>query len=199
MTISSRIRRATMIAATAVALGFCGFAAAPAHAASIPPGSESTDNPDVIFVGDPFWTTTTPGVSAFGIPAAGCTPGCLHMWNRSPSGQVQSSSLNVTWTVNGVVTRSDRLSIQADGNFVFYNLTGGKTWAPNPTVRPYGYSATFQPDGNLVVRNSAGNAMWASKTSGYPNAFLAVQSDGNLVIYQSRTNLHALWASGTRS
>jgi hypothetical protein len=195
MNISSRIRVMTVIAVSALALGVGGFAA-PAHAAET--GSVSYANPDVIFVGNPFWTTTTPGVSAFAIPAAGCTPGCLHMWNRDPYGNLQASALNVYWYVNGNLQMHDKLVIQTDGNFVFY-VSNGKVWAPNPTVRPNGYSATFQPDGNLVVRNSAGKALWASNTHTYPNAFLAVQSDGNLVIYDSRSDMKALWATGTNS
>lgn len=194
MNISSKIRRVTVIAITALALGVGGSAAAPAHASTaLPTGSISYDNPDFIFVGDPFWTTTTPGVEAFAMPAAGCTPGCLYMTN-----QFNASALNVYWYVNGVLKMHDKLVIQTDGNFVFY-VSNGKGWAPTPTVRPYGYSATFQPDGNLVVRNSAGKALWASNTHTYPDSFLALQSDGNLVIYDSRSHMKALWATGTNS
>jgi hypothetical protein len=164
----------------------------PRPSTSIPAGSES---PRTIFVGDPFWTNTTPGVQAFAMPTS-CTPGCLIMQPVDPNGNPQTSNLNVTWSVNGVVTQSDRLSMQDDGNFVFYNLTAGKTWAP-PNVRPNGFTAIFQNDGNLVAYNRAGQALWAAGTYNNPNAFLAIQSDGNLVIYKSLATMTALWSSRT--
>ena len=60
-------------------------------------------------------------------------------------------------------------------------------------------SVVFQSDGNLVLRDSAGTAIWASNTHTYYQAVLALQSDGNLVIYPSYNNNHALWATGTQS
>lgn len=45
-----------------------------APSTSRPAGFESSKGPRIVFVGDPFWINTTPGVEAFGIPAAGCTP-----------------------------------------------------------------------------------------------------------------------------
>lgn len=51
-----------------------------------------------------------------------------------------------------------------------------------------------QGDGNLVLYRD-GEATWASDTDGQPVAFLAMQSDGNLVLYAP--NGEATWASGT--
>ncbi len=45
--------------------------------------------------------------------------------------------------------------------------------------------------------NNASQPLWAAGTYNHPDAFLAIRSDGNLVIYPSQTNMHALWASGT--
>jgi hypothetical protein len=164
----------------------------PALSAPIPEGSK---NPKTIIVGDPFWINTTPGVEAFAIPTS-CSPGCLQMWPFDFNGNPQTSNLNVTWSVNGVITQYDRLSMQDDGNFVFYNLTNGRVWAP-PDVRPNGFWAIFQNDGNLVVYNSASEPLWAAGTYNHPDAFLAFQSDGNMVIYPSTSNMRALWATGT--
>ncbi len=41
-----------------------------------------------------------------------------------------------------------------------------------------------------------GKALWATNTDGNPGAFLAIQSDGNLVVYRN-DGQQALWASNT--
>lgn len=58
------------------------------------------------------------------------------------------------------------------------------------------YYLIFQPDGNLVARqNIAGTpAVWNSATSQKPNSTLAIQSDGNVVIYH---NGSPIWNTGT--
>lgn len=173
MTISSRIRRVTMIAATALALGFGGLAAAtPAHAQ----GQDSCAWYNGVSPNGGNWENTTPGVYAFYF----------------------KEGLNIPYT--GYVTcnfsngTSTKLTMQGDGNFVYY-ASNGKRWGSN--TRPNGCYATFQADGNLVVRNCAGAALWASNTHTYPNAILAFQDDGNLVIYPSSSDFNALWATGT--
>lgn len=55
------------------------------------------------------------------------------------------------------------------------------------------YQALMQGDGNFVVYG-AGRALWATGTQ-TPAAALALQSDGNLVLYD--TSGRARWASGT--
>ena len=54
----------------------------------------------------------------------------------------------------------------------------------------------MQSDGNLVIYDATrSTALWASHTAGHPGAFLAVQEDGNVVIY---SNAHApIWATDT--
>lgn len=62
------------------------------------------------------------------------------------------------------------------------------------------YVAQFQTDGNLVVRNwVTGHADWASQTNGKGATRLAIQGDGNLVVYapDGKGGLKAVWSSGT--
>ena len=59
----------------------------------------------------------------------------------------------------------------------------------------------MQGDGNLVLYDTSNQARWASGTSLQIGAFLEVQNDGNVVIYQAGTMYEApdgaLWATGT--
>jgi hypothetical protein len=194
MTMSSRIRRVAAIAATALALGAGGLAATPAHAQTQPQpssdlaSSSPNSNPAPVYcVYDPHNTAVlfypyllpiTPRVTAYFI-----TVGDLVM---TPGGYV-----TCYWT-NGI---TEKLTLQGDGNFVFY-VNNGKTWAPHPAIRT-GVKASFQGDGNLTVENSTGHAIWASKTNGKTDAILAFQDDGNLVIYPSTANFTAAWATNT--
>jgi hypothetical protein len=51
-------------------------------------------------------------------------------------------------------------------------------------------------DGNLVSLTADNTPVWATMTHNNPGAFLSLQTDGNLVIYNSRGTT-ALWASNT--
>jgi hypothetical protein len=53
----------------------------------------------------------------------------------------------------------------------------------------------MQSDGNLVCYNASGQPYWASRTDGHPGARLAVQDDGNVVIY---VDGQPIWATGTQ-
>lgn len=61
----------------------------------------------------------------------------------------------------------------------------------------------MQTDGNLVVYNTANQWIWQSQTNDYRGAFLQLQDDQNLVIYQGSTPLWAVsWtqsANGART
>lgn len=52
----------------------------------------------------------------------------------------------------------------------------------------------MQGDGNLVLYSPDLTALWASGTAGYSGAFLRVQNDGNVVMYQGAT---PIWATNT--
>lgn len=103
------------------------------------------------------------------------------------------------------------LTHQWDGNVVLYRSSGRKAlWASNTTggekrVR----KLLMQGDGNFVLYWMDANIgaysptsmdgfhpRWSTNTHGNPGAFLALQDDGNLVIYTAN-NTRALWASGT--
>jgi hypothetical protein len=56
------------------------------------------------------------------------------------------------------------------------------------------YSVVMQTDGNLVEYTFGPRVVWASGTYGHPGARLAMQADGNLVIYQGST---PIWNTGT--
>jgi hypothetical protein len=48
-------------------------------------------------------------------------------------------------------------------------------------------------DGNLVLRDGSQNPLWSSGSVGHPGAYLAVQDDGNVVIYDGA----AVWHTNT--
>ena len=106
----------------------------------------------------------------------------------------------------------NRLAVQDDGNLVVYASTGRALWtngAPGSDRLSAGagltagqslhspswaFQVTVQADGNVVVYRG-GSARWSTGTYGHPGARLALQSDGNLVVYDTRGV--ALWNSGT--
>jgi hypothetical protein len=82
------------------------------------------------------------------------------------------------------------LTMQTDGNLVLYDGVGRALWASNTVGR--GSFAVFQGDGNFVVYTSSGGAVWSSNTWGRQGAVLALQDDGNVVVYN-----RAIWATNT--
>jgi hypothetical protein len=183
-----------MIAAAALGLAFGGIAAAiptlAASAATIGTPvitdslSGTVTGPDAIM----DCATPTPiaigGTEAIPLPVA-----CLSEYN--------GEWFQVSWSGSGVSTK---LTQQTDGNFVLYagngKVWGGKTRFADNANGP-GCVANFQGDANLVVRSCDGTAIFASGTHTYPNAVLAFQADGNLVIYDAVSTHKALWSTGT--
>lgn len=57
---------------------------------------------------------------------------------------------------------------------------------------------TMQPDGNLTYRvdTGASRVLWQTRTGGHPNAYAALQSDGNLVV--RGPDGRAIWANNVR-
>ncbi|ATB38020.1 hypothetical protein CYFUS_003446 [Cystobacter fuscus] len=88
------------------------------------------------------------------------------------------------------------LTLRTDGTLVHYWNGHGVLWSPRPGTQ--GKSVWMQSDGNFVLYSTPiptiGNHLWASSTYGYPGAYLAIQNDGNLVIYVEAT---PIWASNT--
>ncbi|ABM09103.1 putative D-mannose binding-like domain protein [Arthrobacter sp. Rue61a] len=56
------------------------------------------------------------------------------------------------------------------------------------------YKAVFQSDSNFVVYKN-GTALWHTRTNGKNAKMLALQHDGNIVVYGQSMNV--LWQSGT--
>lgn len=111
------------------------------------------------------------------------------------------------------------LAIQTDGNLVVYSQNSVPLWAsytihtpshlsyinttlPNGLMYPgqridtadRKYSAILQIDGNLVLYKQ-GIPLWASGTDGKNVSFLAMQTDGNLVLYDK--SYRPLWYTGS--
>lgn len=142
--------------------------------------------------------TTLPGSS--GTPAYSC--GTI-----VPPGEIMNPGDQRT-SPNGAYT----LIMQTDGNLVLYanNTPGGPgpLWASQNT--PVGNSSINKNGieaGSTAVVSQNGvfgvwypnqnTTQWATFTSGYPGAYVAVQNDGNLVLYSSSGD--SLWASNTWS
>jgi hypothetical protein len=113
------------------------------------------------------------------------------------------SSLTLTYGEYIVSSsRKAKLIFQWDGNLVVYDENNRARWASNTVGR--GHFASFQQDGNFVVyqigRDGSKTAAWASNTCCYWGGHLAVQDDGNVVIYKN-TNVNvgsaARWSTRT--
>jgi hypothetical protein len=85
-----------------------------------------------------------------------------------------------------------KLIQQTDGNFVLYDEAYHARFASN-TVNT-GLETDFQLDGNLVTYHIY-QPLWASNTCCHKFWLLAVQADGNVVIYDG--NLVPQWATNT--
>jgi len=156
--------------------------------------------------GTAVWSTKTSGSGA--TYATMQTDGNLVVY--SPGGAVWSSS-----TAPGT---HDSATLQDDGNFVVYSSASVPLWSSDggrtgytPDELPAGwnlsagqylyspsgtYFAVFQSDGNFVeYQTTTMVAQWNSKTDGSGASMVAMQTDGNLVVYTG-TGV-AVYASGT--
>ncbi len=110
------------------------------------------------------------------------------------------------------------LQLQDDGNMVIYAAGGGVLWtsgSPVPNYQTYindgqyggemfgfqeiksangKYTLTMQGDGNLVLYSPT-RALWHAGTAGNPYSRLAIQPDGNMVVYDM--NHRPIWYTGT--
>lgn len=85
-----------------------------------------------------------------------------------------------------------RLVLQGDSNLVMYGPGDAVLWASG-TQDAFLTQLAMQADGNLVL-TYVGTPRWATMTHGNPGAFLQVQDDGNLVIYDAAHT--PLWVKG---
>jgi len=87
------------------------------------------------------------------------------------------------------------LVLQSDGNLVVYDENRQPRWAVGTTYNRWGRRCVFEKDGDLVVYS---DPPWDSNTKAHPEAVLAVQADGDVVIYDKdgggRTRL---WSTQT--
>lgn len=90
---------------------------------------------------------------------------------------------------NGAV----RLVLQYDGNAVLYNRAGRALWHTKTNGKPSSF--LFMAPGGWLTVSAGQTYLWSSNNAGSAGAYLAVQDDGNMVIY-SRDDV-ALWATNT--
>lgn len=86
--------------------------------------------------------------------------------------------------------------MQSDGNLVLYNnRTGRATWS-SQTAGTYASAAIMRPNGQLNVYLDGLVPAFSTPTPGNDGASLAVQDDGNVVIYAK--NGRPVWSTGTQ-
>lgn len=79
-----------------------------------------------------------------------------------------------------------KLVLQDDGNLVIYPTVDSvkSVWA-SFTQGKGAVKACMQDDGNFVLYTATDAPVWSTKTSNYPGAYLEMQFDGQLVIWQN--------------
>ncbi len=104
------------------------------------------------------------------------------------------------WASNGAAPVTDGSPPGEARGAVAHQMARGEVLRPGEELRsPSGESAlTMQPDGDLVLRVGQ-RVVWRAETNDYPCAALALQQDGNLVLYADpfSDSASAIWASGT--
>jgi hypothetical protein len=105
------------------------------------------------------------------------------------------------FSVGGGLTSSNgrvSLILQSDGNLLLRRndaFNAPVLWSTNLGWIPVCDYAIMQWDGNFVLLDGhEGDECWSTRTSGHPGAYIVLQDDGNLVVYDGGV---ALWASNT--
>lgn len=86
------------------------------------------------------------------------------------------------------------LTLQSDGNLVFYNSTHHSIWSSN-TTNPDVWDLLMQSDGNLVLYSGSGSSLWATDTNENPNSTLIVQDSGGFALFNSKNE--SIWSAGS--
>lgn len=158
--------------------------------------------------------TTLPG----GAAAVVSPNGAYRTYMQGDGNLVVYASTGARWA-SGTRTPGAWLAVQPDGNVVVYDPWGYPIWG-SATSGP-GVALAMQNDGNLVAYDTSGRAMWdssdfthhasvklverravsslkAGSSATSPNGafLLAMQGDGNLVVY-NRSAGAPVWWSGT--
>ncbi len=92
----------------------------------------------------------------------------------------------ILWSPNGQY----HLKYQADGNLVLYDSTGHDYWNIERWGTPE--RALLKWDGDFAAFHAVNIQVWATGAGGHHGAYLALQDDGNLVVYDLYGN--AIWA-----
>ncbi len=110
--------------------------------------------------------------------------GAVFCWGRNDQGQVGDGT-----TLDRA--RPVRVPLDPCGQ-----LSPGKSLGKEQSVASCNgsYRFKYQTDGNVVLTNSAQRALWSSNTSGLTSTRLAMQEDGNLVLYNGSV---AIWSTAT--
>ncbi|MFH8224621.1 FG-GAP-like repeat-containing protein [Streptomyces sp. NPDC018057] len=147
------------------------------------------------------WYGTVPGADNKSIGASfvidGITGGA-----RIPTGTTLTADQSLT-------ARSNKLTMQGDGNLTVTSHSGKVIWQTNTAGNP-GATALMQSDGNLTVISSSGSRLWSSNLvrsaadgSGIvtpeltDNGYAVLQDRGNLVLYNAKGQ--SVWAAGTET
>jgi hypothetical protein len=152
--------------------------------------TDSNANPVSVFP-DTIVTCAPTQIALGSIQAIAVKAGCLKMFN--------GEWLTVTWS--GGTGISTEVTQERNGNLAF-RAGNGKYWTAQTTFagNANGPGCLFEFEGNarMIVENCAGSIIWDTTTVTYPDAVLAFESDGNLVIYATASpTATALWSTKT--
>ncbi len=92
------------------------------------------------------------------------------------------------------------LIMQLDGNLVVYDLHYNALWASNTAGGNKDRFAAMQQDGNFCIYPhypDMRDTLWCSNTAGHSGAFLAIQDNGDVVVYDAG-GMPSLWETGTK-
>lgn len=114
------------------------------------------------------------------------------IWDRFSGYLANRWRAGVTLAAGSYLKSANRrltLVMQNDGNLVLYD-SGKAKWASGTAGSNY---AVMQTDGNMVVYRKEGGALAASNTDSFDGATMALQDDGNAVIYYASL---PIWSNG---